>query len=171
MFEEMTRQVSLPDILTPLTQNTYHPILPFCYFTLKVGRESLKMWILRTNGWVDKPQNLGQHLRNRRLMSGLRQRDVAERLNTQREVYERWERDEREPVVSKWPGILSYLGYYPERQETSGDLVLKARRYQGLGQTRMAAVLGLDHEQVRRWEHGGDVPNDDILVRLRALAQ
>lgn len=39
--------------------------------------------------------------------------DASERLGVLREVYDRWERDERAPVVSVWPSIIAFLGYYP----------------------------------------------------------
>ena len=76
---------------------------------------AFKAFILRKKGVILAPLTLGEHLRNRRLRLDLRQEDVARQLGTLREVYERWERDERQPVVSEWPGILSFLGYYMSR--------------------------------------------------------
>ena len=118
---------------------------------------------------VEKPRTLGQHIRHRRLSLGKKQEDVARQLGTLREVYDRWERDERVPVVSEWPGIIGFLGYYPGRQESIGDLVLKARRLRGLSQTKMAASLGLDHARLRRWEHGSEVPSGGVFIRLKEL--
>ena len=66
--------------------------------------EAFKAFILRKKGVIPLPQTLGEHLRNRRSVLDFRQEDVARQLGTLREVYERWERDERQPVVSKWPG-------------------------------------------------------------------
>ena len=94
---------------------------------------------------IYQPKTLGEHLRNRRLAMGMRQEDVARQLGTLREVYERWERDERQPVISEWPGILSFLGYYPFGQETTADLVMKARRCQvdrGLSLVNWLSLLG-----------------------------
>lgn len=71
----------------------------------------LKSFILRKKGVEDQPKTLGEHLRNRRLALGLRQRDAAQRLGVMREVYDRWERNERKPVVSIWPSIIAFLGY------------------------------------------------------------
>ena len=39
---------------------------------------------------------------------------VAKQPGTIREVYECWERLEHEPVVSAWPTLLAFLGYYSE---------------------------------------------------------
>ena len=71
-------------------------------------------------------------------MLDLRQEDVARQIGNLREVHERLERDERQPVASKWPGILSFLGYYRFGQETTADLVMKARRCQVIDQKELA---------------------------------
>jgi len=151
-------------------QNRYHPTLPFCFFTISVCQEAFKTYILRGKGVIPQPKTLGEHLRNRRLRLGLRQEDVAGQLGIMREVYERWERDERHPVVSEWPGILSFLGYYPATEETAADLVLKARRCQGMDQKGLAQVVGVIHQRLRRWEHGEEIPTPDKLEHLHSLA-
>lgn len=124
----------------------------------------LKALTLRKNGLIERPITLGEHLRNRRLVLGLRQQDVARRLNTQREVYERWERDERVPVVSVWPGIIRFLGRYPFALLSDADLVLMARRVQGTSQKTLAGRVGVIHQTLRAWERG----SDDIVPRFRA---
>ena len=43
-------------------------------------------------------------------------------------------------------------------QETTADLVMKARRCQGMDQKELAQVVGVIHQQLRRWEHGGEIP-------------
>ena len=132
--------------------------------------KAFKAFILRKKGVIPLPQSLGEHLRNRRLVLDLRQEDVARQLDTLREVYERWERDERQPVVSEWPGIISFLGYYPFGKETTADLVMKARRCQGMDQKELAKVVGVIHQQLRRWEHGDEIPISDKLEVLHSLA-
>ena len=127
--------------------------------------------MLSKKGLIDQPRSLGQHLRNRRLILGLHQEDVARQLGSLREVYDRWERDERQPVVSQWPGILSFLGYYPYNQETAADLVLKARRCQGADQKRLANSVGVIHQRLRRWEHGAETPDQDAMRCLTRLAR
>lgn len=101
---------------------------------------------------------------------GLRQEDVAVRLGAIREVYDRWERDEREPAVSAWPRILSFLGGYPFPERTAADLVLKARRCKGTDQKRLAAHLGVIHQRLRKWENGLETPDIEMTVRLKELA-
>lgn len=100
---------------------------------------------------------------------GLRQEEVAERLGTMREVYDRWERDEREPVVSVWPLVLAFLGYYPGPEESPADMTLMVRRRLGLEQKKLAERVGVIHQRLRRWEHGQASPAPTELERLRGL--
>jgi len=150
-------------------QNMYHAALPFCHFTLRVGSERITEFSLTGLGLVRSPKTLGEHLRNRRLRLGLRQKDAAARLGTMREVYERWERDVREPVISEWPSVLSFLGRYPFSIHASDDLVLGARRCLGADQKRLAKMLGVIHQRLRRWEHGTERIPANVERRLRAL--
>ena len=152
-------------------RNTYHRVLPFCHFNIRVPPPRLKAFILKKNGMVSQPKTLGEHLRNRRLDLGIRQEDVARQLGALREVYDRWERDEREPTVREWPGIVAFLGYYPFRLESAADLVLKARRCQGADQKRLADAVGVIHQRLRRWEHGRESPDEVMLRRLRLLSR
>jgi transcriptional regulator with XRE-family HTH domain len=117
----------------------------------------------------DQPASLGEHLRNRRLALGLRQEDVAGQLGTVREVYDRWERNEREPVVSVWPLILEFLGYYPCPQTSPADLTLMVRRTLGLEQKKLAQRMGVIHQRLRRWEHGSEVPSPSEYSRIQTL--
>ena len=148
----------------------YHPILPFCFFAIKVSPEEFKTFILRKKGVIPLPQTLGEHLRNRRLVLDLRQEDVARQLGTLREVYERWERDERQPVVSEWPSILSFLGYYPGAENTPADWVLKARRILGLSQYAIGRMVKAIAKDVREWEHGESEPPASKQERIKAIA-
>ncbi len=75
--------------------------------------------MLSKKGLIDHPRSLGQHIRNRRFTLGLSQEQVARELGSLRKVYDRWERDERQPIVFEWQGILSFLGYYPAGEETA----------------------------------------------------
>ncbi len=151
-------------------QNRYHPILPFCFFTILVGHDAFKAFILRKKGIISQPRTLGEHLRSRRLLLDLRQEDVARQLGTLREVYDRWERDERVPVISEWPRILVFLSYYPFAIITPGDLVLKARRCQGFDQKRLAKAVGVIHQRLRRWERGFEPVATSVMDRLSGLA-
>jgi DNA-binding transcriptional regulator YiaG len=144
--------------------------LPFCFFTIKVEQGVFRTFILKKKGVIPHPVTLGEHLLNRRLALDLRQEDVARQLGTLREVYEHWERDERQPVVSEWPSIVAFLGYYPAPDECAADVVLKARRCQGMDQKGLAAIMGVIHQRLRQWEHGQEFPPPDAMAHLMTLA-
>lgn len=152
-----------------LKQSRYHPILPFCYFTLKASRTALRFRNLVHKGFILKPETLGQHLRSRRLVLNLTQAQTAKRLNTLREHYERWERDEVAPTASFWPRLIGFLGMYPGNVQTPADWVLKARRLLGLSQFAFGRKIRVIAEKVREWEHGASEPPPHLLAKVQQL--
>ena len=79
-------------------------------------------------GFKIRPETVGQQLRSRRLLLKLTQEHVANHLNTRREQYERWERDEVAPEISVWPMLIRFLGYHPADCNYPAHWVLRARR-------------------------------------------
>ena len=129
--------------------------MPICDFAIRVPANELRFRDLRRKGLFEKPLKLGEYLRNRRLILGLTQEQAAQSMGVMREVYDRWERGERQPVVSSWPTLLAFLGTYPGQVGASiSELVLMARRVTGLGQKELAKRVGVIHQMLRDWEHG-----------------
>lgn len=91
------------------------------------------------------------------------------RLNTLREHYERWERDEVAPTASFWPRLIAFIGGYPFSVETSAELVLKARRMLGLSQYAFGRKVQAIAEDVRKWEKGVSEPSSVVLAKVRSL--
>lgn len=104
--------------------------------------------------------------------SGQTQRQAAAQIGVLRKVYDRWERDETEPPVGFWKRLVAFLGYYPMPQNGGepANLVLMARRVQGLSQYALGRKLGAIAKTVRLWEHGLREPDPVRLERLHALA-
>ena len=152
-------------------QNRYHPILPFCYFTLKASKTALSLRKLVQMGFTLKPETLGQHLRSRRLVLNLTQAQAALHLNTLREQYDRWERDEVVPEVSMWPRLIHFFGHYPSNCQSPADWVLRARRTLGLSQFAIGRKVGIIAETIRKWEHGKAEPPPDLLHRFQEMIQ
>ena len=76
----------------------------------------------------------------------------------------------RQPVVSFWPAIIAFLGYYPSNGlETLGEVALMARLDTGLGQTRLAKKLGIDHHKLRNWEHSKDCPHEEQIRQVEEI--
>lgn len=146
------------------------PILPFYFFTIRASRTSLRFRNLTRKGFILNPESLGQHLKSKRLLLNLTQDQVAQQMGTIREQYERWERDEISPVVSFWPRLIRFLGYYPAPSASPADWVLKARRLLGLSQYAMGRRVKAIAQDVRAWEHGEVEPSHTVLEKLRVFA-
>lgn len=144
--------------------------MPFCYFTLKASRTALRFRNLVHKGFILKPETLGQHLLSRRLLLKLTQKEVATRLSTLREHYERWERDEVEPTASFWPRLIDFLGYYPFPSPTPADWVLMARRLLGLSQFGFGRRVKAIAKDVREWEQGSTEPPRVMLAKIQQIA-
>jgi DNA-binding transcriptional regulator YiaG len=144
--------------------------LPFCHFTIKASKTALRFRNLVHKGFKLSPETLGEHLLARRLLLKLTQKQAAHRLNTVREHYERWERDEVAPTTSFWPRLIGFLGLYPGSIKTPGDLVLMTRRLLGLSQFAFGRKIHTDAENVRKWEHGVTEPSQDMLAKIQQIA-
>ncbi|WP_367305146.1 helix-turn-helix domain-containing protein [Sphingomonas tagetis] len=59
-----------------------------------------------------EPATLGEHLKKRRLTSGLLQRKVAKLLGVSHTSVLDWEAG-KEPHVRMYPAIIAFLGYEP----------------------------------------------------------
>lgn len=143
--------------------------MPFCYFTLKASKTAVRLRKLVQKGFKIKPVTLGQHLRSRRLVLNLTQTQAAERLNTLREHYERWERDEVAPTASFWPRLIGFLGSYPWAIQSPADQVLMARRIVGLSHFAFGRRIQVIAKDVRKWEHGVAEPSPAMLAKVQQL--
>lgn len=144
-------------------------IILFCQFTLKASRTAVRLRKLVQKGFKIRPETVGQQLRSRRLVLNLTQAQTAERLNTLREHYERWERDEVAPTASFWPRLIGFLGSYPGAVQTPADQVLMARRIMGLSQFAFGRRIQVIAKDVREWEHGVAEPSPAMLAKVQQL--
>jgi transcriptional regulator with XRE-family HTH domain len=145
--------------------------LPFCYFTIKASKTALRFRDLVYKGFVLKPESLGQYLRSRRLVLNLTQKQAATRLNTLREQYDRWERDEAAPIISYWPRLIGFIGQYPCSVQTPSGWVLKARRLLGLSQFAFGRKVQSCAEKIRDWENGVSEPPSAMLAKIQQLSE
>ena len=83
-----------------------------------------------------------------------------------------WEKNQTEPPVHFWPGIVSFLGYCPyQRAETFGDRLKLHRTHQGLSQRDLAKILDVDPGSLSRWESGKRQPSGRIRKLLEVFMQ
>ena len=124
---------------------------------LPFGPKLLKS--LKPRPWVLLPRTLGEHLRKRRLESGLLQRDLRVRFKLEKETYANWEKDRHSPAMKHWPAIIEFLGYDPASEpKTIGERLLAYRRRHGLSRVVLAQYLSIDETTLWRWEVGQRQP-------------
>ena len=98
-------------------------------------------------------KHLGDHLRARRINSGLLQREVAARIGTTKEVIHNWERGHAEPQVRYYPALVEFLGYNPlPEPRTLGQAVRRQRMSRGWSIARLAREAGVNPATVSRLE-------------------
>ena len=129
--------------------------LPFCHIQL-VGRKPLPPAYPRAL------KTLGDRLRKRRLDLGLRQCDVAERLNVATTTIYDWETNRTSPQLRFIPQIHGFLGYCPYHTELEslGKRTRTRRRVLGISQKKLAVLLGIDPSTLGRWESGKGKPSE-----------
>jgi len=88
-------------------------MLPFCERRLRLPRTDVApVW---TRSWpiAKEPTTLGQHLKKKRFMSGLRQTQTAGKLGVSCRTLSLWECDRIYPAWAFQPRLIAYLGYDP----------------------------------------------------------
>jgi transcriptional regulator with XRE-family HTH domain len=98
--------------------------LPFVRATLKS---------LISKNYDFEPKSVGEHIKRRRLLLGLLQKDVAALFNVRTETVHNWEIGYTKPTIQLIPTLVNFLGYDPEPQnpETVGDRLRSKRRQLG----------------------------------------
>jgi DNA-binding transcriptional regulator YiaG len=107
-----------------------------------------------------EPTTLGEHIKKRRLDSGLFQRDLASRLKVTVETIVNWERDHQTPPIRMWPKIIAFLGYDPHPEPRSlSERIEAQRRRLGWTYPKTAGTLGVSVGTVIRWIKGTNKRN------------
>lgn len=128
---------------------------------------------LRKKGCDFEPQTIGDHVRKKRLLFGLTQKQVAKKLRVSSYSVLNWERGKRVPLNPARLGrIIAFLGYDPVAHDGTVAGRLKAkRRALGWSQERFAKHLGIDPGTLSRWEAGARVgfrSHRQLVARLLA---
>ena len=120
---------------------------------------------------IANPVTLGDKLRNRRIDLGLSQSQVATILETDSQYVYAWENNHNKPIVSKYPKIIEFLGYFPFEIDTTtlGGKIKKYRFLHGLSQEKMACYLNIDEGTVLSYENGKRVPKSIKKSNLNAI--
>ena len=147
----------------PRATRTRIPAFPLCHLKLTAQKPTDPVFNREPRTW-------GDHLRRRRLLRGLRQKDIADQLGVDVVTVLNWERNKVEPLARLVPRIVRFLGYHPWRAPGSvADWLRTARRALGLTQRELGWRLRVDPATVPSWETGRHRPTGRLMVRLRAV--
>ena len=126
--------------------------LPFCHISLKVER---------SDGYKKFAdcKTLGDHIRRRRCMLGLWQKELAQMFGVCTWTVLNWEKNVSSPVVRAYPAIMKFLGYCPiQNPQTLGDRIRLHRVHLGYSQSKFSKILGVDECTLSSWECGVKSP-------------
>jgi DNA-binding XRE family transcriptional regulator len=98
-------------------------------------------------------KTLGDHIRKRRLDLGLLQKKVAQNIGVSRNTIYNWETNMTQPSFRWLPKIIDFLGYasYSPPQSV-GERLTMVRKFLGLSQKELAAMIGVDPSTIHNWE-------------------
>ena len=95
-------------------------MLPFDDRHVSVARKDVApIW---TRSWpiAKEPTTLGQHLKKKRFMAGMRQKQIAAKLGVSARTLSLWECDRIVPAWAFQPRLIAYLGFAPFTDLTPG---------------------------------------------------
>jgi transcriptional regulator with XRE-family HTH domain len=102
---------------------------------------------------------VGDHLRRRRLVLKLLQRQVAEQLGVTKASIHNWEGNHGKPELKYMPAIIRFLGYNPLPPGKGwAERLVQCRTVLGLSQKESAARIGVDPCTLARWERAEREP-------------
>ena len=96
-------------------------MLPFCDRRVTVARKDVAPVWTRSFPIAKEPTTLGQHLKKKRFLAGVRQREAAAKLGVSARTLSLWECDRIYPSWAFQPHLISYLGYDPFTNPTLGS--------------------------------------------------
>jgi transcriptional regulator with XRE-family HTH domain len=163
-------------------------MLPFCERRLRLPRTDVApVW---TRSWpiAKEPTTLGQHLKKKRFMAGLRQAQIARQLRVSCRTLSLWECDRIYPAWVFQPRLIAYLGYDPftetgrpdaKSNETNGIAFLSQDTPLSTGQMirnfrlksrktriQLAAEWGISPKTLWGWEAGLREPSALLKKRI-----
>ena len=153
----------LPDRACFAGRPTAYLALPFC-------RRSLTCANPGPYGYPGIPKTLGQHIRKRRLDTGLYQADLAQKLGVDNQTIRNWESSRTSPTARHMPQILAFLGYNPTPvPDNLAERLNQYRQINGLSQRQLAAQLGVDPSSILAWETDEHRPTGRSIDLLNGI--
>src|ERR1035437_9537450 len=95
-------------------------MLPFCDRSVSVARKDVAPVWTRSFPIAKEPMTLGEHLKKKRFLVGIRQSEAALKLGVSNRTLSLWETDRVYPAWAFQPRLIAYLGYDPFTGLTPG---------------------------------------------------
>ncbi len=96
-------------------------MLPFCDRTVSVARKDVAPVWTRSFPIAKEPTTLGEHLKKKRFLAGIRQSEAALKLGVSDRTLSLWETDRVYPAWAFQPRLITYLGYDPFTNPALGN--------------------------------------------------
>jgi len=117
-----------------------------------------------------EPRTLGEHIRRRRLVLKLTQKEVADQLGAICWTILNWGKGHTQPPIESIPAIVRFLGFDPfPRPKTLPEYPLAKRRAMGWSIRVAAWALGVDPSTWRNWERGKMILYRQHRIRVAQL--
>jgi transcriptional regulator with XRE-family HTH domain len=149
-------------------------MLPFCDRSISVARKDVAPVWTRSFSIAKEPTTLGQHLKKKRFMAGMRQGEAALKLGVSDRTLSLWECDRIYPSWAFQPGLIAYLGYdpfndpalgtpksnetqrvaflSPQAPATTGEKITQRRLNLKKTRRQLASELGISVKTLWGWE-------------------
>jgi transcriptional regulator with XRE-family HTH domain len=117
----------------------------------------------------EKLETIGDHLRRKRLMLKLLQRQVAEQFGVNTATIHNWEANIVQPELRYMPTIIRFLGYNPLPPPSSGGWgarLVSCRTAMGISQKELAGQSAVDPSTLAKWERCERKPAGTFLARV-----
>ena len=163
-------------------------MLPFYARTVSVARKEVAPVWTRSFPISKEPTTLGQHLKKKRFMAGMRQKETAVKLGVSARTLSSWECDRIVPAWAYQPRLIAYLGFdpftgltpgSPNSNETSGVAFLSPDAPLSIGQKiryfrlksrktrrQLAAEWGVSVKTLWGWETNRRQPSASLRKRV-----
>ncbi|MGK2957233.1 MAG: helix-turn-helix domain-containing protein [Acidimicrobiales bacterium] len=104
-------------------------------------------------------KTLGDHIRKRRLILDITQKQAATLLGVTGHTVLHWENGPVKPANQYIPALIQFLGYDPEPAlcTTLSEQLAARRRELGWSRKMAARKLGVDPATWTNWEHGAPI--------------
>jgi len=166
-------------------------MLPFCERVVRVVRKNIAPVWTRSFPIAKEPTTLGQHLKKKRFMAGMRQKEAAVKLGVSNRTLSLWETDRVYPAWAFQPRLITYLGFdpfndpalgKPKSNETScvaflspdapitvgqkiKDFRLKSRKTR----RQLAVEWGISPKTLWGWEANRRQPSESCRKRMAGI--